>query len=276
MNKIKHYFGSYDMSWKKVILFSIIVAIYTALINQVTFLKNTSFRDIAINFECWFLFAIFIIVNAKSRKEACLKCFVFFLISQPIIYLIEVPFSSEGFAIFRYYKTWGIWTLLTIPGSLICYELKRKNLISVLVLSVVIVYLSYMVPYYLKSVIYNFPHHLLSTIFCFVLAIFLSYVLFDNKKYTIILIAIFLVCTCAFYIISDKKTTVKIKLDEGNWTYKVENDKLCNTTLINNELIIKPLKDGMTYLYLINDNNITETYLITISAGDVMVNYIEE
>ncbi len=41
--------------------------------------------------------------------------FFFFLISQPLIYLLQVPFSSMGFELFIYYKYWFIWTLLTIP-----------------------------------------------------------------------------------------------------------------------------------------------------------------
>ena len=92
MKYIKKLFGEVNMTWPKVIIFAVVTAIYTALINQVPFLKDTSFRDIAISFECWILFAIIIIVNSKSGLDSALKTFVFFLISQPLIYLIEVPF----------------------------------------------------------------------------------------------------------------------------------------------------------------------------------------
>ena len=54
---------------------------------------DTSFRDIAIKFECWILFGIIIICNSKNPKDSALKCFVFFLISQPLVYLIQVPLS---------------------------------------------------------------------------------------------------------------------------------------------------------------------------------------
>ena len=90
MWKIKKYFGEFNMTWLKVILLAIFTAVYTALINQVSFMKDTSFQDIAIYVDWWILFAVFIIVNCEKWWEASLKCFVFFLISQPLIYLIAV------------------------------------------------------------------------------------------------------------------------------------------------------------------------------------------
>lgn len=72
------------------------------------FTKNTSFRDISISFEVWILFGILIIMNSKSAKESALKCFIFFLISQPLVYLSQVPFSNLGWKILGYYKNWII------------------------------------------------------------------------------------------------------------------------------------------------------------------------
>jgi hypothetical protein len=48
MNKLKKYFGQQHMTWTRVLLLAVITAVYTALINQVPFLKDTSFQDIAI------------------------------------------------------------------------------------------------------------------------------------------------------------------------------------------------------------------------------------
>ena len=116
MEKLK-FFSSQKMSWLKVIIFSISTAVLTAVLNLIPFLNNTSFQDIAISYECWILFAIYIIVNCQKWYEAALKTFVFFLISQPLIYLIEVPFDDMGFQLFTYYKFWFILTLLTLPGA---------------------------------------------------------------------------------------------------------------------------------------------------------------
>jgi len=82
---MKKLFGDINLTWKKLIFFSIIVAIYTALVATLPFTKNTSFRDIAILFEWWIVFGIIIISNSKSPLDSALKCFIFFLISQPLI-----------------------------------------------------------------------------------------------------------------------------------------------------------------------------------------------
>ena len=66
--------------------------------------KDTSFSDITVSFEVWILFGIFIIMNSKSPVDSAFKCFVFFLISQPLIYLIQVPFSNLRWQIFVYYR----------------------------------------------------------------------------------------------------------------------------------------------------------------------------
>ena len=41
------------MTWKSVLLFAFCAGVYTGLINQVPFLKNTSFTDIAVSYEVW-------------------------------------------------------------------------------------------------------------------------------------------------------------------------------------------------------------------------------
>ena len=61
--------------------------------------------------------AMYIILNCDSPLEAGKKTFIFFLISQPLIYLVQVPFSWLHWAIFVYYPTWGILTLFTFPGA---------------------------------------------------------------------------------------------------------------------------------------------------------------
>ena len=78
-------------------------------------LHDTSFHTIAVTLEVWILFGILIIMNSRSNLDAALKCFVFFLISQPLVYLIQVPFSPLGWQLFGYYQFWFIWTLLCFP-----------------------------------------------------------------------------------------------------------------------------------------------------------------
>ena len=114
MTKLRKCFGGIDMTWPKVLIFAVISAVYTAAVNLIPALSDTSLQDIAINPECWLLFAVFIIMNCGTWKEASLKCFVFFLVSQPLIYLIEVPFNSMGWGVFRNY---GYWFMIFIRPS---------------------------------------------------------------------------------------------------------------------------------------------------------------
>ena len=91
------------------------------------FTKDTSFRDIAGSLEWWVLFGIIIITNSKSPTDSALKCFVFFLISQPLVYLVQVPFSPMGFGLFNYYTYRFILTLFTLPMGYIGYYIKKET-----------------------------------------------------------------------------------------------------------------------------------------------------
>lgn len=159
------------MTWKKLIIFAIIAGVYTAVMAILPITADTSFRDIAVYLEWWILFGIIIICNSKSPKDSALKCFVFFLISQPLIYLIQVPFSSMGFGLFKYYRYWFIWTLACLPMGFIGYYIKKKNIISMIILLPMLLLLAYMGFGYFISMISNFPHHLLSFIACFFIII---------------------------------------------------------------------------------------------------------
>ena len=78
---MKKLFGGINLTWKKLIVFSILIAIYVAVMMVIPITKDTSFRDIGTTFEWWILFGVLIIVNSKSPVDSMLKCFVFFLIS---------------------------------------------------------------------------------------------------------------------------------------------------------------------------------------------------
>ena len=193
---MKKLFGEIDLTWKKIILFAIVAGVYTALMALIPITKDTSFRDISIQFEWWILFGILIIFNSKSPLDSSLKCFVFFLISQPLVYLLQVPFSYMGWKLFGYYRYWFIWTLLTIPMGFIGYYIKKKNVISLIILLPILFLLVFLGLGYFTSVIENFPHHLLSCIFCFATIIMVVINIFDDLKmkiFAFIVIVLFLV-----------------------------------------------------------------------------------
>ncbi|MBR0229815.1 MAG: hypothetical protein IJL94_00325, partial [Erysipelotrichaceae bacterium] len=182
MDRIRKLFGEVDLNWKKVIIMAIVAGVYTGIVAMMPITKETSFRDIAIQFEVWILFGIFIICNSKSNIDSAAKCFVFFLISQPLVYLVQVPFSEMGWSLFTYYRTWFIWTLLTIPMGFIGYYLKMNKWWGLFILTPVMLLLGLHYGDYLNLTLFHFPYHLLSTIFCFVTLLVYPLVVFKAEK----------------------------------------------------------------------------------------------
>ena len=188
------------MTWKTVIIFAIVMGGYTALMAMLV-PDGNSFHDIAVMPEWWVLPAIIIIVNSKKPLESALKTFVFFLISQPLVYLVQVPFSSMGWELFGYYRYWFMITLLTFPGGFIGWYIKKDKWYSGLILSVITVFLVFMGFNYASSFKESFPNHLLTTIYCFGIIPVFIFGLFKNKWPRIVATAITLVALIIMLII---------------------------------------------------------------------------
>lgn len=218
---MKKLFGGIDLTWKKLLIFAVLIAIYTAIMAMVPALINTSFNDIAVFLEWWLLFGIIIIMNSKSPLDSALKCFVFFLVSQPLIYLIQVPFSSVGWSIFGYYKYWFMWTLATFPMGYIGYYIQKRNWFSVLILLPAICAFAYFGLMYLSSAFEHFPNHLLSSIFCFAMVPFVTCGIFDNWKHrmTIIGIALLLMLGVILFHYNEKPFEKELLLDTYDITF---------------------------------------------------------
>ena len=187
---MKKLFGGIDLTWKKLIIFAIIAAIYTALMAIIPITAETSFRDISVYFEWWIFFGIIIICNSKSPLDSALKCFVFFLISQPLIYLFQVPFSHMGWNLFGYYRYWFIWTILCFPMGFIGYYIKKGNVLSVIIILPMLMILAYIGIGYMNSAIESFPKHLLSCIACFAMIIVIALNLFDKRVFKIVILSL--------------------------------------------------------------------------------------
>ena len=100
------------------------------------------------------------------RERQKPKTFAFFLISQPLIYLLQVPFTWQGWGIFQYYKHWFILTLCTFPAAYIGWYIRKKNWLSLLILMPVLILLAYLCEDGLKHVIHQFPSLLIMVVFC--------------------------------------------------------------------------------------------------------------
>ena len=205
---MKKLFGGIDLTWKKLILFALIAGLYTGVMALLPITNNTSFEDISISFEVWILFGIFIIMNSKSAKDSALKCFVFFLISQPLVYLIQVPFSSLGWQILGYYKNWIVWTILTIPMGFIGYYMKKDKWWGLLILTPILLLLGSHYSGFLGETLFDFPHHLLSCLFCLITILIYPICIFNNKKVKItgFVISILIIITMTIFTFMDKTT----------------------------------------------------------------------
>ena len=78
MKYIKKLFGGIDLTWKKLLIFSVTAGIIPGILLSIPALKDTSFTDNGSSYEWWVFFAIIIISNCKKPLEAACKTFVFF------------------------------------------------------------------------------------------------------------------------------------------------------------------------------------------------------
>ncbi len=196
MNKAEKKFR---LPWVAVILVAVLMGIYTGIIAMVPSLRDTSFQDISISFEWWILFGVLIILGSKSNIDAALKCFVFFLISQPLVYLVQIVFGNAEWEIFGYYKTWLIWTILTLPMGYVGYYLKKDKWWGLFIMLPIWILLGWHVNNFLRETIAFFPNHLFSLIFCIVTMFLYVFMVFKHRRERIIGSAIcaIIVAVCA-------------------------------------------------------------------------------
>ena len=181
-NRIKTLFGGIDLTWPKLIIAAVLAGVYTAVMALIPALHYTSFITITVSFEVWILFGILIILNSRSNLDAGLKCFVFFLISQPLVYLIQVPFSWQGWGLFQYYRYWFLWTLLCFPMGFVGYYMKRGKWWGYLILLPMILLTAYSYLGYCSDFLFSSPRYILISLFCAGAMILYPVFIFDDRK----------------------------------------------------------------------------------------------
>lgn len=280
---MKKIFGNITISYKFIIVFSIIIGILVGGLNRIPIFINTSLTDPSVYLEFWVVLAIFIIVNSKSYKDVAIKCFLFFLISQPIIYLSEIIIDSflynkvfinlikEYFL--NYYFGGGKWfliTILTIPGSLIAYKIKDEKVISAIILSIATIFLSYTgISYLLNSIFYNFPRHIISGLFCLFFAYYFIFIILKNKKQRIVsfVITSIGIIISFFIFFKDIKNPV---LDNQIIDIKRE----IKSYVSEDESIVKvSISDDNTYVLVTTSKNIGNTIVKIIDVNDKEYTY---
>lgn len=179
---IQKLFGGINLTWPRLIVAAVLVGALTAAIAIVPAFHYTSFIAITVTFEVWIFFGILIIMNSKSNLDSALKCFVFFLISQPLVYLLQVPFSQLGWQLFGYYKYWFLWTLLCFPMGYIGFYMKKGKWWGYLILLPMIVLTAYSYLGYFSDFLFSSPRYILISVFCAAVMILYPVVIFEDKK----------------------------------------------------------------------------------------------
>ena len=242
-------FGGFRMTWKRLIIFAVISGVITGLIALLV-PDNNSIHQIAVTFEAWIVLAIIVVVNCEKPAEAALKTFVYFLISQPLVYLVQVPFNRLGFGLFRYYwPYWFIWTAATLPGAFIAWYIKKGNVVSGLILSVALAMLIWIGTGYLKTMIGSFPRYLLAMLFCYgAVPVLILYILRRKPERLLAAgIALLVLAASLFFAMrSDSRTTyaVSFSLDTEKypvteeWTVQLEDPENGKVTITPGDEII--------------------------------------
>ena len=173
-------YGGLNMSWPVVILFAVCAALLTFAALMIPAFDHSSVRRIGETVEAWIFFAVIIMANCKKPLESALKTFVFFLISQPLIYLMQVPFSWMGWGLFQYYKHWFILTLCTFPAAFVGWYIKKKNWLSLLIFLPILGLLTFYYVDGFRTAVNHFPRLLLMAVFCLAQVLLYLYAFTDK------------------------------------------------------------------------------------------------
>ena len=285
---MKKIFGGINLSWIKLIIFGVFAGLYTGVMAMLPIAKDTSFADITISFEVWILFGIFIIMNSKSAKESGLKCFVFFLISQPLVYLIQDVINHSKLFL-TYYRFWIIWTILTIPMGFIGWYMKKDKWWGLVILTPMLLLLGIHYNRFLGETMYYFPHHLLSTLFCIVTMIIYPICIFENKKIkitgTIISLMIIIIMTIISFVNNTTYNTTLLTsggsagaVFDDSYKVYLEDDKLGDVyieydNVLEDYMVNAEFKRaGKTNLILEDSNGNKEVYEIDVKRDRYDIN----
>lgn len=205
MTFIKNIFTKLNMTWKLVFVLSVACGVIPGLLMVPEQLSGTSLQMPGISFEFWVFAGLFISLNCEKALDAGLKVFVFFLISQPLIYLVQVPFSWLGWGLFGYYPQWAAITVLTFPAGMLANLITRNKWWSILILLVPMGILALELPSSITAMLASFPKMSLTCLFIVLQLLLIPAALLQGKGRlvaTYVLIAVMMVASVAAYLLS--------------------------------------------------------------------------
>ena len=269
-------FGGINMTWPNVIILAVLSAVATAVFLTVPFFKNTSFERTGVTFEFWIFLAILIIANCKKALEAAFKTFVFFLVSQPLIYLFQVPFSWMGWTIFKYYPLWFLITLLTFPGALIGWFITKRNILSAFILAPVNAFLLYTAYIAVRTCVASFPRLIVTAAFCVLQVILYTHAFMPKIRQKMIGFLIPLVVAAAIAVIGFVTPVKALVTVPGRETFsdsasiEVEDESVADVKFadrISARVSIYGKKPGET-VFFVKDGDDVYAYTVTVSDNN--------
>jgi len=184
MEKLRKLFYQTPMPWWKVLLLAAAAGVYTGTMMLIPALKDTSFQDIGITLEYWFFFALLVILNCEKPTEAALKVFVFFLVSQPLVYL--TMWGQYHRFPWEYYRYWFFWTLATLPGGFLAWQVKRQKWYSAVILALACAYELFTAANCFWNMPGHFPHKLLTALATLAMGLGFVPILLEDQKHRIL------------------------------------------------------------------------------------------
>ena len=217
-----------NMTWVKTIILAVICGVATGVVMQIPILENTSFHNIGVTMEFWIFMGMLVSVNCKKWWEAGLKTFIFFLISQPLVYLVMWP-VYHSFP-WHYYLYWLYWTFACLPLGCLAWYIKKGNILSVVILLAVCALLCFHGVEFLGKTFINGQHQLLAAAFCFAQVVFYIAVLLNTSKKKFIVGVVCVLMTFAlgvFTLALGPNSTASMPLDNANeYSITVEDEHI--------------------------------------------------
>jgi hypothetical protein len=211
------------MGWPVVIVFAIVAGLVTAVLNLIPALADTSATDIAVSYEWWLVFGVIIATNCKGPVEAALKVFVFFLVSQPLVYLVEMPFLGVG--VWGYYPYWLGATVACLPAGALANQMRERGALGTVALAMALAMLAVLAGLYAWKAWFAFPRHLVTTAFT-VVAMFVLAAEFGRPGKTRLamfaLAVALLVASVAYQVWGVPESSTAAPLPEGTWSAELD------------------------------------------------------
>ena len=227
LNILEKLFYGLNLTWPKLIIASIVIGVIVGLLMTVPALVDTSFTRIGVILYWWVLFGTIIITNSKSNIDSALKCFVFFLISQPLIYLTQILVGAADWSLMGFYQNWIGWTIATLPMGFIGHWLiARKDIWSALVLAAAVGLVFVEALGEFNTAFSNFPQYFLSGIICIVIiVVMLLGVLKTWKLRGVSLVVAIVASVILLFANATKPEDFKLSLDFSSEECELSADK---------------------------------------------------